>query len=410
MDLGPFPNGIDNKSKEHTLKAGSVRNAVNVDIGADGKQTRRKGMTRTYAGMDIKGAFGCPGGQYFIEGGELRRFNGSSPPDRILSNVLGDYCAHEYQDGIIYFSDGIARALIVDGEPKQWGLPAPDAPALSGGGGTLNAGTYMAALAWVNADGGQSALSTVATITIGDSNAITFNNLPGVPADLIEAPTTLRLFLSSANGEMLYRVIDLAAGGASSYTVTISLYTKGMEIKWKTMGPPPGAKLIKYYRGRMYLLDPSGLIVWYSQPLNYHLFDLGSDYLIFNTPITVMEPSGSGIFFGDDEKHRFYQGTPEDGFNILPDALDYGAPFNEGQRLDNDAVTWQTHQGRVTGGPDGSISNNQDDRVAVDVGTASANLVREDDGQRQFITSIRGAAPSTIAATSWITAEVVRRS
>lgn len=409
MDLGPFPGGIDNKSKAHSLKSGSVRNAVNADIDADGRARRRKGMARSYAGVAIKGGFGCAAGQFFIEGTTLKKFNGSSPPDSILTSVLGDYCAYEYLDGIIYFSDGETRALIVDGEAKQWGLPAPSAPVLSGGSGTLGAGKYMAALAWVNADGGQSALSNVSQITISDNSQITFNNLPGIPAGLIENPTSIRLFLSSANGEMLYRVTDITIGATSSYTVTLSTYTKGMEIKWQPMGPPPAGKLIKYYRGRMYVLDPSGLLVWYSQPLNYHLFDLGNDYLIFNTPVTVMEPSGGGIFFADDEKHMFYAGIPEEGFTI-DEKLDYGAPFNNGQRLDQDAVTWQTHQGRVTGGPDGSISNNQDDRVAVDVGTSSANIVREDDGQRQFITSIKGASPSTMAASVWITAEVIRRS
>ena len=47
--------------------------------------------------------------------------------------------------------------------------------------------------------------------------------------------------------------------------------------------------------------------------------------------------------------------------------------------------------------------------MAPDQATAGAALIREENGMQQFIASLRGTRTNTLAARSWIDAEVVRR-
>ena len=412
MDLGPFPRGINNRARNHSVPAGSLRNAINADIDAEGNARRRKGMTKVVSGLTCRDAFGCPSGQFYVDGTTLKQFTGSAASD-IYAGPTGSSGAFCWQDGVVYFSDGVVNFRIVNGSAVDWGITTPAAPQLALTSGALGAGTYTAAIAWVDADGRQSALSAIRSITLTDSQGLIIQGLPGTPATMITAPSYLRLFLSAPNGEVLYRLTDLAVGSISPYTISVTGLDRGFEAVWQPLGVPPAGRLIRFYNGRCYIADDSGLI-WYSQPLSYHLFNLASDYLFFPEAVTVMEPTDTGIFVATDKQHYFLfgAGPEDDGFQLV-DRLDYGAPFNNGQHPNfagGGDVTWQSHRGQIVASGDGSLRNVVEDNAAVDNGSAAATLIREDDGERQFIASIDTAQPSTLAVSNWITAEVIRRS
>jgi len=409
MDLGPFPRGINNRTKKHDLPEGTLRNAVSVDIDDAGNLSRRSGMTKSYSGLNCRGGFSSPAGSFFLEDHRLMQFDGSAVTE-LGQGFTGDHLAHHYLDQVLYLSDGNRCVRVDSGALADWGLPIPQSPGLSATSGTLGSGVYLAAIAYVDSDGRQSGLSSIKSISLSDNSGVIIQSLPGAPSSIITAPSYLRLFLSAANGEVLYRVADVALATAS-YTVSAAYHEDGFEVVWQPLGPPPPGRIIRSHGGRIYIADDTGL-VWYSKPGSLHLFDLAHDFLLFSEPVTVMEPVESGIFFATDSRTEFHLGAdPEEGFQVV-EKYNYGAPFGTGRRLVFDAqasVLWQSHRGTLIGAPDGSLRNAQEDAVP-DVGTEAAGLVRERDGIRQFIASIKDGAPGTVAASSWITAEVIRRS
>ena len=116
----------------------------------------------------------------------------------------------------------------------------------------------------------------------------------------------------------------------------------------------------------------------------------------------------AGIFFATDKATWFYGGSPEEGFEIRQ-VFDYGAVFGASVRRDDGSVMWQSQRGAIIGGPDGSAQNVQEKQVAPDHATAGAAMLREENGMQQFIASLRGTRTNTLAARSWIDAEVIRR-
>lgn len=368
-------------------------------------------MGRVYTGINCRGGFSCPEGMFFMEGSDLKKFS-NGMATLVRGGFYGAWNAYLELDDVVYFSDGNTSIRIVNGVAKDWGISTPPSPLLSPASGTLGAGTYLGAIAWVMADGRQSALSDIRNIDIADNGGVTFTNLPGSPTGMIETPAGLRLFLSTPNGDILFRVTDLALGSISPFTVNLQGFDSGMEEIWRPLGPPPGGRIIKYHNGRIYMADDTG-IVYYSNPQSYHLFDLASDWLQFSDPVTMMEPTDQGIFFGFEDKVEFHRGAdPEEGFN-KEEKMEYGALFGSSRRLGFDpasGVVWQSSRGTVMGGADGSCRNISEGKVAMDTGTSAATLIREDEGRKQYLASIAGGQPNVLAASSWITAEVFRRS
>jgi len=78
MRLGPFPEGMNNRSTDHALPNGTVRNAVNADFDNEGKAKRRKGATKVYSALGSKGGFSCPVGEFFVEGMDLKKLNANN--------------------------------------------------------------------------------------------------------------------------------------------------------------------------------------------------------------------------------------------------------------------------------------------------------------------------------------------
>jgi len=62
------------------------------------------------------------------------------------------------------------------------------------------------------------------------------------------------------------------------------------------------------------------------------------------------------------------------------------------------------------GANDGSVKNLQEENVATESGTSGAMLVRRQDGIKQAIAVINNPQASSLAASSFIEAEIIRRS
>lgn len=408
--LGPWPKGINNLVSDHDVPRSTqgnpgdaCRNAVNIDFADSGKAKRRKGVTKVYSGMLPKGGFSCPAGAFFVESGWLKSFTGSAGVN--LCQVFGTTFAYHYQDGIVYFSDGLVCKKIVGGAVYNWGITPPSTPVLSTTSGTFAAGKYLGAVCFVDANGVESGASSVVSVDAASNTGIVFSNLASTADQQV---SYLRLYLSMPDGSELYHVADVAPG-SSPYTVAAGRYDDSNVLETAFVSPPPAGRIIRTHNGRKFVADASGA-VWYSDPFQPDHFRLGENFLAFPHPVDIMEPVAGGIFFAYGDKTEFHAGDVEDGFTVSL-KFEYGGIFGTGARIDDsDTVSWQSQRGTIIGTSGGECKNIQENRVAPDTGTLGASLVREIDGSKQFVASIQQPSLPKFAAASWIQMETTRRS
>ena len=400
--LAPFANGMNNRAPERRLPDGAVRNAVNVDFLAPDGFATRPGATKVYTGAALRGGFSCPAGQYFVEQLMLKQFNADNTATDLYSGIIGDTIAYDYLNDIVYVSDNEVALKIENGNVHAWGMAPPATPVVTRVAGVFPEGVYIALYSWVDANGVESAPSPMAYITAPESSGFYFTELPAFTDPQAVA---LRIYLTTADGKIFYHVADTTA---AEYTIAAEQYDDGAVFDLHFTTPPPAGKIIRHYNGRMYVATDGG-IVQYSEPFAYDHFSILNNYIAFPDEVDIMEPVENGIFFAYGDKTVFYEGNPEDGFNVRP-RLNCGGVFGTGQPLPNgEGVMWQSQWGAVEGSPQGQIQQKQHSNVAPDTATAGAAIVRQHEGSKHFIASLSGTTMPTIAASSWMDAEIIRR-
>lgn len=392
---------MNNRASERALPPEAVRNAVNTIFVSPTQLVARQGMTRVLSALYPKGGFSCPLGSYFVEGHALKSFNSDNTSTVVYSGITGTEFAFWYFDSTVYFSDGVVCLKITESSVTQWGMSIPSTPIVSSITGTYAVGTYLVAYCWVDATGQESGCSSIVAIDIEDNSGFVFSALPALVANAV----SLRIYMSTANGKVLYHVADTTA---SSYTLTTGRYDGGNVCESMFLHPPPPGRLIGLYKGRAYVADSSGA-VWYSEPFSYDRFRLADSYIQFPEVADVMLPVTNGIFFAYGNRTDFYAGTPEDGFDITM-KFEYGGVFGTGKVISNtDNVCWQSQRGAIIGTPDGQCKNIQEANVAVDSAVSGASVILEQNGSRQFVAVLNQPAMSKFAAQSWFDMEVIRR-
>lgn len=398
---GPFPDGMNNRLRDHDLPDGAARNIVNADVDNQGKVTRRKGLTKIYSGKKPSSGYSCPLGTFFIENQSLRKLKSDGTYDSVLFGLQGTEFEYSYFNGTLYFSDGLINKKITSTSVSSWGLPIPSAPVLSQITGTYGQGRYLCSCSFVDENGMESGGSKLAEIVLTKPSGIYFGNLPTLPPGSV----SLRLYLSTVDGKELYHVADTTM---SFYAITGSRYDDGNIAEMLSAYPPPPASIIRFYNGRAYVVDKEGG-VWYSNPYSFDHFQLASSYLMLPLEVVIMEPVTNGIFFATAKETFFYAGNPESGFSVIK-KYDYGAIKGTGKRIpSSNEVAWMSQRGVIIGSADGSCENRQEKNVATETGVSGATLIREQDGMRQVIACVKQPTTSKLAASGWITAEVVRR-
>lgn len=400
IKLGPWPAGMNNIAPDHALPTSkygrtiAVRNAVNVDFDDTGWFRRRAGYAKVLAGVNTRGGYSCPLGSYFVQGTKLFSFDGAVAVE-LCDGVLGDEITYDYFDGKVYFSDGLITKLITAAGAGEWGVDTPSVPMIHAVAGALPPGTYVAAITALDAEGRESGASEAVTVTLNVASGIRVSGLP--------AGREVRIYLSSNNGSTLFLV---AQTSAASYDITLPGYDSGKPLDTQFLSKPPAGRIIRRFNGRIYIAD--GPVVWFTEPYAPDLVHRGRGFFQFAAPVTVMEPGESGMWFVSD-KTEFYVGTGPEDFKVVQ-KLGYGAVYGTSRLLPrtHDAV-WYSEKGVVMGTRDGQATNLQEANVAVGSGTAGASLVREQDGIRQVVVSVRDPSVSPLASTSFLEMEVIRK-
>lgn len=416
-----FPGGIDNRSDEASLPDDRLRAAENVDIDAQGLAMRRPGVTLRDAGAkhSLWSDARYPR-MLAIEGSTLIAYDRALTLSTLASGLGRPYLpmAFTVMHDRCYYSNGYDRGeLDSDGDRRDWAPEQPGGQPLvaAAAAGGLAAGDYQVAITFVDIDGRESGSTLAALVAVGEGQGIALTAIP----QPVAVTTTLRVYVSGANGDILYLARELIAGAT---TATIGAHTAGRPIETQFLKPLPAGQIVRAWGGR--LLSADGAFVRWSPALHYGLHDPVRGWVRFPDDIALMEPAGqaqnAGLYVASGNRTYYMTGpNPAEWQRVIAHAA--GAAPGSAQQIDAEKLklegvtglvpVWYTTEGRfVAGLPGGTVVALSADHYTGPVNVDRASLaLRQLKGCTHVIAALRGGSQATgLRATDTAVGEVWR--
>mgnify|MGYP001185039064 CR=1 FL=1 len=289
----------------------------------------------------------------------------------------------------------------------DWGIPTPPNPTLAvGTGGGLRAGLYQVALTYLSGYV-ESGASTVKQIDVPAGGSILLTNIP-------QEATKTRIYVSSFNGEVLYKYADVTGTSA-----TIVSGTLGRKLETQFMEEPPIGHILRYYRGRIIIAKDKW--VFYTVPQRPHLCKISVDWLPpFSRRIRMIQTVEDG-FYVDNGELYFVQFSKADEVKLVTllaeqfgviEGTDLSVPAHIFQEAgDGNLAYWWTKRGfPVVGKKGGIIVPVGKKELSIDQYGSGASVLLEKSGLTQIISSFGGGGPrSNVGLSDSLTATIINR-
>jgi hypothetical protein len=382
--------GLRNTVGPESFDVGDLSVAKNVDLTDELRVQRRRGYTLFSAGS-YHSLFAAGAVMLAVIGSSLVRVFPAGAAQTLRTGLTsGLRMAYAAVGNRIYYSNGIETGCVDGGVDRTWGLVPPGTqPAASEIGGLLEPGTYSYAITYVRSDGQESGTGAAGEIAIS-AGGIQFTDIP-VSAD--PGVTAKYLYVSPPDGEMLFRVMNLAADAATAvYAVP---FDEGMPLATQFKRNPLAGSCVAYFAGHTLVAVGSRLYV--SETYAPELFDLQRGYR-FSSPITLVAPVDDGVYLGTEAEIVFLAGKDVATLEYQP-RTNYGAilgtaapalagDFEPG--ADGPAVVFASAQGICSGTNGGRIKNLTEERFSYPVTKRGAGVVRNHGGTVQYLVVLEG--------------------
>lgn len=419
QQLGPFPGGANNVSRETSVPSRSVRAAHNVVQSDDGKYRRREGYELVEEFAHASSLFAAGRRGFVLDGDTLYTFevhagaisglvpvaSGLRPGARLASALI---------EPDLFVSDNDQNLRIgPTGTVTPWTIAEAPAPAVAvSTGGSLSAGRYLVTVAHASAAREEGPPSESVVIDVPENGALQI----GLPAPLPHAPR-FAVYMTKPNGvEPL--LVDLTPAGVVS--LTVSNDRLGRPCPNEGTEPLPPAEFALYWRSRLWVA--SGHYLTASEPFQYALCRLDESTMTFSEEITGLAATGeagAGIFIGQESKVYYARGDRPGALSLdekYPAGMVAGTlTMVPGARLPLEAPPtepvpmWLATNGVVCAGlPDGTVLPLTETRFAADVGSTGAGMFMQKDGESRFVATTAEPSENGFAVRDEAIFEVVR--
>lgn len=317
--------GLNNKQPPDRTPDNYQKKLVNFDLDAHGNIQKRPGYERLEEG-NFHSLWSDTYNCYVVKDGELVELS----PDTYTASPLtltatgvqpGAYpVSFARIDEFVYFSSENTNGKIKNGQVFPWGVECPQAaPSLVIGNGSLGKGAYSVAFTYVTAEGQESGSSTLSYVEVQPNSSLVVQNIPQ-PTD--PNVHSINVYCTHQNGTDLYKVGNLPLG-ATSLAIFDTLKF-GRKLRTLHKRPAPRGTIVRNHQG--YILVADERYLWFSEPLQYDLFDLRGGFVYFERPITAVCPVDSGVWVSDEDKLYYLDGkdpkrfirTSEEPTSIVP--------------------------------------------------------------------------------------------
>lgn len=151
---------------------------------------------------------------------------------------------------------------------------------------------------------------------------------------------------------------------------------------------PLGTDIVQYWRGRMYtaqyLANENQTVVWFSQPLGFHLFSLDSDYFVLPGRVTMLAPHDAALIAGTNKRIYAYDSKS------LTELAQYGVVPGQHWALDElpdgtkRTLFWTT-RGLCSAVPFKNLTERQ---VSVAPGVSAGGTIVRQGGQKRYVVAL----------------------
>jgi len=152
---------------------------------------------------------------------------------------------------------------------------------------------------------------------------------------------------------------------------------------------PRDTDVIQFWKGRMYacqyLASENQTVVWFSEPLGYHLFNLDSNFIIVPGRAHMLAPHDAALIVGTDSRIYAYDGSK------LDQLADYGVvPGRHWDRDGERTLFWST-RGLCAALPFQNLTEKQ---ISVAPGVRAGGCLVRAGGQKRYLALLQqGGVP-----------------
>jgi hypothetical protein len=420
LRMDGWPGGVNNRVRETEQSVSRdgekipssqfLRQALNVDLTAEGHPIRRRGYTVHTAGYSHS-AWGCEPLGVFCVVVEGQLLAGPDPDNLSVVAAVNRYnrVSYCYVNDTIYYSNGQQLGEIgYDYIHRAWGIPVGQTPtASSSGDPTSWAEERQVAVTYEDAYGREGGASEPILVQSSAGGSVTVTLTMPLPADVVRA----NIYVSQLNSEILYLAQTV-------FTVpTTTIYPQnigtGRELETLNMKPPKAGQLVAEMNGRVYIARNDQ--VTFTEALKYHLTRPAIGIYMMPDYITLLEPSTDGVYVGTKRGVVFLSGS--DPYVVQQKYVSSYAPVEYavsrmsgekfGVQVDEVPVWWGTDGVMVVGLPGGELRQLTRDRLAVPEFEMGAVGLREYEGMSHVVSTLnRGDGINNMGATDTVVATV----
>ncbi len=363
--------GINNVSDPLRLGMDWLVTANNVNITDTGAIEKRAGYTTVRAGS-FSGAYTTLDFQrmYLVDGNNITTFDGT--PVVVLSSPSPMFWAEINNQ--VFFNNGTDSGVILpDNKVLDWAWAVPATPNVAPVTGSLPNGIYQIRCAFVLADGRETGTGDAAEIAVTGEQGIAISNIPQFPG------ATTRVYIAPANSD----VYQLAATTTASAIIwNSSNDTLGFDLRTAFVDPlPQGTDAIQFFKGRayaaQYMPEADQTVVWYSEPLAFHLFNLNADFFMVPGRVVMLAPTSEALILGTLDTIYAYSG---EGLSLISD---YGVtPGQHWSQDDGNRILFWTTRGVCSALP---FTNLTEKSVSVAPGIKAGGTIVRQGGQKRYL-------------------------
>lgn len=365
--------GLNNVTAPVRLGMAWLTQADNINITDSGAIERRDGYTLAQAGA-FTGAYSTLDFSrlYVVVAGEIRDFAGA-----VLKVLTSTAPMHwtEINDQV-YFNNGTDSGLIEsDNEVKAWAWDVPPVPTLAAVTGNLDPGTYQVCFVANLPDGRTTDSGDAAEITLTEGQALQISNIPA----------NTSVYIAPANSTV-FQFANAPLGASMVWNQSPDTLGMDLTLTGKTNPLPSGVGVIQEWKGRIYaaqyLSTEDQSVIWFSQPLAFHLFDQSKDFIMVPGRVTMLAPHDSGLVIGTDKAIHAYDGQ------AIAQLADYGTVPGQHFTKDDGRVLFWTTDGLCMALP---FANLIDKQVSVDKCARAGGCLIKVDGQKRYLAVTQAA-------------------
>lgn len=147
--------------------------------------------------------------------------------------------------------------------------------------------------------------------------------------------------------------------------------------------------VIQHWRGRIYaaqhMASEDQTVIWFSQPLGYHLFNLDTDFIVVPGRVTMLAPTDDALVIGTDKRVFAYDATK------LAELAPYGVIPGQHWSQDDERVLFWTARGLCAALPFANLTEKQ---ISVAPGVRAGGCLVRAGGQKRFLAVLQqGGVP-----------------